>query len=247
MGHGAGKHSKNYLVEEEGHFSDITRSDENSSLAESTQVENDDEDILVQINHAVHWPQQLSEQTTQLKHLIRGLFESSTKEMTRLSGEMKITEVEEIARALVRLTALWGNDFLSCFNIKSFIREVITLEVKGIEYLVQAGEFCKSEPFYGEDERLVKLYYFHVKDLSTKSRIMSYYLECSNVIQPYFMLGLSVSGTHLSVESYDRSCPSYWVVREAVLRDMRSRINANMLVKKEKRQPIDDLREGIEV
>lgn len=246
MGHGAAKHSRNYLVQDKTQFSDIATSQTDmASTSELTQEDNDD--ILAQINNAVHWPQRLSEQTTELKQLIRRLFESSTKEMTRLTEEMKYSQVEEIARALTRLTSLWDDEFVSYYNIKSFIREIITLEVKGIEYLVQAGEFCKREPFYENDERLVKLYYFHIKDSTTKSRIMSYYLECSNIIQPYFSLGLHVSGTHLGVESYDRTCPSYWIVREAVLRDMKSRINANKLIMNEKRQSMDDIREGVQV
>ncbi|XP_020916199.1 uncharacterized protein LOC110253601 [Exaiptasia diaphana] len=247
MGHGAGKHSKNYLIEESKEFSNIVKTNEEENSTEES-LHHDDVDILVQIHHARTWPDEFKDQPIQLKRSLKDLLETAAQEMTTLSKGMKYNHVEEIAKALVHLTTLWDKGLLSSLNIKSFNREIITLEIKGIEYMVQAGEFFKSEPFYGEDERLVKLYFFHVKELSTKCRIMSYYLECSYILQPYFMLGLHVSGTHLSVQSYDRTCPSYWVVRDAVIRDMKARINANMLVKKETRQqPTEDLREGVEV
>lgn len=257
MGHGATKHSKPYTIKDDRQFYDISK--QNSEVIPSIKDESQDhtprerkQNILIQIRNAVCWPEKFdSKHTPELKDLVRHLFESAAREMTALATEKKYSKVEEIVHAIIRLASRWGEELLDSLDLKAFIREVITLEVKGIEYTINVGEYFKAKPFYARDNRLVIFYFFHVSESISKNKIMSYYLECSNIIQRYFVLGLSVSGSHLRVCSFDRCCPSYWVVRETVLQDMKARINACLHVKRETtsqdedRELGEDLREGI--
>ncbi|XP_031561555.1 uncharacterized protein LOC116297473 [Actinia tenebrosa] len=255
MGHGVTKHSKP-TMKDGLQFHDLSQ--QNSEVVPNMIEECQDhtrereQNILLQIRNAVCWPEKFdSKHIGELKDLIRQLFETATREMTALATEKKYSQVEEIVQAIIKLASQWGEEFLASLDLDSFIREVITIEVKGIEYTINVGEYFKARPFYSRDNRLVIFYFFLVSESISKNKIMSYYLECSNIIQRFFVLGLSVSGSHLRVCSFDRCCPSYWVVREAVLQDMKVRINASLHVKREttsqqdERELYEDLREGI--
>lgn len=249
MGHGASKHAKLYTTKDDGVLYDISKKNSdpipsiNDELSQNHTRENN-QNILLQIRNAISWPETFDSKQ-ELQDLVRQLFQSATGEMTTLATEKKYSEVEEIVKAIIRLASQWGEELLASLDIKSFIREVIRINVKGIQYTINVGEYFKAQPYYTRDNRLVVFYFFHVSESITKSRIMSYYLECSNIIQRYFVLGLSVSGSHLRVCSFDRCCPSYWVVRETVLQDMKVRINARLHETNQVRQQEEDLREGI--
>ena len=258
MGHGATKHSK-YTIKEDGNFCDVSEqnSEDIPTIKDEHQCQTPErkKNVLLQIRNAVSWPEKFgSSHVEELKHVVRQLFETAALEMTTLATEKMYYKVEEIVHEIIRLASRWGEEVLASLDLKSFIREIITIRVKGIEYTINVGEFFKAQPFYPRDNRLDIFYFFHVTETTSKSKIMSYYLECSNIIQRYFVLGLSVSGSHLRVCSFDRCCPSYWVVRETVLQDMKVRINASLHVKRERketeshpapREREEDLREGI--
>ncbi|EDO32101.1 predicted protein [Nematostella vectensis] len=153
------------------------------------------------------------------------LFTLATNIMTELSNGGKYYQAEEIADSVVGLVKSWGPHVSECLKIRSYVREVIPVQMADASYEVYAGEYFSPVPFY-EDNHLLKLFYFHVKDTCYKRRVISYYLECSSVVQALFVLGFVVTDRHVQVVSYDRTKPSYWVVRQDVLNDCQTRINS---------------------
>ena len=158
--------------------------------------------------HDVAWSPKFS-------NSVNELFVDACEEMSRLSEMGNCSMADEIARMILRLRVAWGSDVFEHLKIKSFPRERI--ETKNATVL--AGQYFKPEQVYEGDDRICRLYFFEVRDAETNDFVFTYYLECSNILQTYHVLCLACSRGHLQVAKYGKTCPSYWTVREDMLRD----------------------------
>lgn len=116
---------------------------------------------------------------------------------------------------ILRLRIAWGSEAFEFLKIKSFPRERI--ETKSA--VILAGQYFKPEQFYESDDRISRLYFFEIRDVETRDFVFTYYLECSNILQKFYVLCLACSGGHLQIAKYGKTCPSYWTVREDMLKD----------------------------
>ena len=152
---------------------------------------------------------------------VKGLFHEVNLEISRLSAERDLKTVDKIVASVLGLRSTWDDEVFQTLKLKSFPRERIKVD----NYTVHTGQYFQPEPFYNNnDKRLSKVYFFEVKDKQTKSVVFTYYLECSNLLQKLYILGLLLpSGQHLQVYRYGHTCPCYWRTREDSLNDLRSR------------------------
>lgn len=158
--------------------------------------------------HDVFWSSEFSES-------VNGLFADSCEEISRLAEGGDYDTADIIVKMILRLKTAWGSEAFEFLKIKSFPREKI--ETKSA--LILAGQYFKPEQFYESDDRISRLYFFEVRDAETRDFVFTYYLECCNILQRFYVLCLACSGGHLQIVKYGKSCPSYWAVREDMLRD----------------------------
>ena len=159
--------------------------------------------------HDVSWSSEFSESVNEL-------FVDACEEISRLaeSGDYRTADV--IVKMILRLRSAWGSKPFEFLKIKSFPRERI--ETKSA--VVIAGQYFKPEQFYESDDRIMRLYFFEVRDVETNDFLLKYFLECSNILQRFYVLCLVCSSRHLQITKYGKHCPSYWTVREDMLRDL---------------------------
>lgn len=148
-------------------------------------------------------------------------------EMSRLieAGRNRST-VDEIVRMILRLRGAWGSEVFEYLNIKFFPRERIETKTA----VILAGQYFEPDKIYKTDNRICRLYVFKVRDAETKVPVFTYYLECSTILQKFYVLCLECSGGHLQITRYGSGCPSYWTVREDMLGDFGCK-EQNALVK----------------
>lgn len=158
--------------------------------------------------HDVCWSVEFSES-------VNKLFVEACEKLTDLAESEDYSTADEIVNMILRLRTAWGSEVFEYLKIKSFPRERI--ETKNA--VILAGQYFKPEQFYKSDDRLLRLYYFDVRDAETSEFVFTYYLECSNILQKFHVLCLACSGGHLQIAKYGKNCPSYWTVREDMLRD----------------------------
>lgn len=151
----------------------------------------------------------------EFSHSVNELFLEACEEMSRLTEQGNFNVADEIAKMILRFPIAWGSEVFEHFKIKSFPRERI--ETKNA--VVLTGQYFKPERFYESDDRICRLYFFEVRDAETNEFVFTYYLECSNILQKFHVLCLACSGGHLQIAKYGKTCPSYWTVREDMLRD----------------------------
>lgn len=158
--------------------------------------------------HDVSWSSEFCES-------VNDLFLDACKEISRLAEGGDFETADAIVKMILRLKTVWGNEAFEFLKLKSFPRERI--ETKSA--VILAGQYFKPERFYDSDDRILRIYFFEVRDAETSDFVFTYYLECSNILQRFYILCLSCSGGHLQIFKYGTVCPSYWTVREDVLRD----------------------------
>ena len=158
--------------------------------------------------HDVSWGPEFS-------NSVNELFLEACEQMSRLIEVEKCGMADEIVKMILRLRIAWGSEVFKHLNIKSFPRERI--ETKNA--VIFAGQYFEPDQFYDSDDRICRLFFFEVRDAETNVFVFTYYLECSNILQKFYVLCLVCSGGHLQIAKYGNTCPSYWTVREDMLKD----------------------------
>ncbi|KAL9986695.1 hypothetical protein ACROYT_G000871 [Oculina patagonica] len=158
--------------------------------------------------HDVSWSSEFCES-------VNGLFVDACEEISRLAESGDYGMADAIVKMILRLRIAWGSEAFEFLKIKSFPRERI--ETKSA--VILAGQYFKPEQFYESDDRISRLYFFEVRDAESKDFVFTYYLECSNILQRFYVLCLACSGGHLQIAKYGKTCPSYWKVREDMMKD----------------------------
>ena len=91
-----------------------------------------------------------------------------------------------------------------------------------------AGQYFAPTAFYPNDQRVRKLYYFIVKENNSMKRVYAYYLEHSRFGKDYYVLGIVTSQGHAQIVSYGSICPTYWKIREDVVKDLQTRQSSDL-------------------
>lgn len=159
--------------------------------------------------HDVSWSAEFSESVNEL-------FVDACKEISRLAEGEDYRTADTIVKMILRLRSAWGSKPFEFLKIKLFPRERIERK----STVVLAGQYFKPEQFYENDDRILRLYFFEVRDAETNDFLLKYFLECSDILQRFYVLCLVCSGRHLQITKYGKNCPSYWTVREDMLRDL---------------------------
>ena len=136
-------------------------------------------------------------------------------EMSRLIEAGNRGTADEIVRMILRLRFAWGSEVFEYLNIKSFPRERIETKTA----VILAEQYFEPDKIYKTDNRICRLYAFKIRDAETKVPVFTYYLECSTILQKFYVLCLECSEGHLQITRYGSTCPSYWTVREDMLGD----------------------------
>ena len=150
---------------------------------------------------------------------VNGLLLEARDVMSRLVDERDYSTADEIVARILLLRGAWGDEAFHQLKINSFPRE----RIKSGTAVILTGQYFKPEPFYEGNERLLKTYFFEVRDIETGDNVFTYFLEYSNVLQTFYVLCVLYPGGRSQVARYGGSCPSYWTVRNDVLRDFTSR------------------------
>lgn len=158
--------------------------------------------------HDISWSSEFSQSVNEL-------FTEACEEMSRLAEGGDYSTADEIVKMILRLRTAWGSEAFECLKIKSFPRERI--ETKNA--IILAGQYFKPQQFYENDDRIFRLFFFEVMDAETTEFVFKYYLECSDILQKFYVLCLACSGGHLQIAKYGKNSPSYWTVRDDMLRD----------------------------
>ena len=72
---------------------------------------------------------------------------------------------------------------------------------------------------------MMKLFRFSVYDLNKNEVVFRYFLERSNVLGVYYVLGFVTTNMRGQIHPYGDTCPKYWDLRKHMLSDVSSRLS----------------------
>jgi hypothetical protein len=185
------------------------------------------ETLLLKLQHALTWrnvyvdlhdKNSLEELRTKLHELLN----SATVEMGYLIRDERYSEAEDVVSAILRLKGSLGNELVEAVQIAAFVREVTTFN----EFVLTGGQYFEPMMVNDDDENVLKLFFFLISDVETRQTMFRYYVEYTSLIEEFFALGLVTSYEHVEIEVYGSSCPSYWEIRQDVIRNAREKIDS---------------------
>lgn len=182
------------------------------------------DELLSAFEDALMWPQQQNCFPSSASiDSMNTMFSMATAEMSRLASEGKFNEADEVADALLELVDVWGESVFQTLNITFFTREEISLG----RFAAKVGQYLKPEPLQeNSDEFAVKLYFFIVYDIDLEKYICTYHLEYRDydgMADAVYLLKLKSRKGKFHIATYGNTCPTYWTIRQDVLRDFSKR------------------------
>ena len=193
-------------------------------------------EIIANLKKAYEWKSKFETPSQQFLSLMDRLYMECQLHLTALSSQGDLDsrrEADVIVNEMIFVRNHWGPKLLPSSICNAFVRERITLTL-GVEqrkFRIDCAQFFEPVPFYGPSNtqsanhgELMKLYRFSVYDLSRNEVILRYYLERSNVTQIYHVLCFTCENYRGQVHPYGTESPSYWEVREHMLKDVYSRL-----------------------
>lgn len=183
------------------------------------------EKLLLRLQHALTWRNiyvdlQDVNSLAELRTKLHELFNSATVEMGYLVRDRRYSEAEDIVNAILRLKASLGNELVEAVEITAFVREVTTFS----QFVMTGGQYFEPMMVNEDDENVLKLFFFLISDTETRQTMFRYYVEYTSLIDEFFALVLVTSSEHVRVEMYGSSCPSYWEIRQDVIKNARGKI-----------------------
>ena len=203
--------------------------------SENTEFEEDDveetfmrdealDELLSALEDALLWPKRDNcfPNSASIDSM-NALFCMATAEMSRLATEDKFNEADEIADALVELVDVWGKSVFQTLNMTFFTREEISIG----RFVAKVGQYLKPEPLQeNDDDMAVKLYFFIVYDTDLEKYICTYHLEYRDydgMADAIYLLKLKSRKGKVQIAAYGDTCPTYWKIRQDVLKDFAKR------------------------
>ncbi len=187
-------------------------------------------DLHIAINQAYKLKERFSEPSKEFLREMDKLFMDVQIYLTELSARQNSHPSQKEADALVdELIALrnhWGLGLLPSNVCNAFVRERIQLTVSDVHYRIDCAQFFEPVPFYSSptntpnSSELMKIYRFSVYEMSRNEVVIRYYLERSNVVQFYHVLCFSWGSERGQVHPFGFECPSYWDIRNQMIKDI---------------------------
>ena len=229
----------NHSVEVDG----VTRNSVlNGRVSESTGIpalleikSSPGKELLVRMRNAYKWREKFDHPSQEFLSLMDRLYMECQLHLTLLSsrGDMDSKrEVDAVVNEMICLRNHWGPRLLPNSICNAFVRERIPLVLgeNQRQFRIDCAQFFEPVPFYGSQHQasnpgeLMKLYRFSVYDVSKNEVVLRYYLERSNVTQLYHVLCFTCENCRGQVHPYGSECPSYWVIRQHMTKDVCSRL-----------------------
>ena len=171
--------------------------------------------VIEQIRKERRWKELVTEPTPEFLEAASKHFTEWGEVLARLSAEQRHDEADQIVTELLELRKFWGNKIFPPEKFDAFVRD--TFYVKGAKVI--GFQFFEPVEFYKGDPALLKFYRFSVYDKDKV--VMRYYLERSEMIEPYFVLGrMTPENSHKQVQPYGSKMPSYWTLRADTIADL---------------------------
>lgn len=194
---------------------------------EANKIQHLFESLLLQLEHACSWTKNYDVKdpaiTEQLKVKLKDLLENASDVTSKLSQSGRSFEADKIVTGILNLRDNLGGNLFDLANIYAFAREKIEFG----KYHITVGQYFRPVMLSDDEDNVLKLFFFRVTEAETGEVIYRYYLEhCSFIDDEYFALGLGKDQSHTQIDIYGSSCPSYWLVRSDVLRDLKTREKA---------------------
>ncbi|XP_031561551.1 uncharacterized protein LOC116297469 [Actinia tenebrosa] len=185
------------------------------------------EKLLLRLQHALTWRNiyvdvQDMSSLAELRTKIHELLNFATVEMGYLVRDKRYSEAEDIVNAILRLKSSLGNELVDAVQITAFVREVTTFS----RFVLSGGQYFEPMMVNEDDENVLKLFFFLVSDTETRQTMFRYYVEYTSLIEEFFALVLVTSSGHVRLEMYGSSCPSYWEIRQDVIKNAREKIKS---------------------
>lgn len=218
-------------IHSRGSLTSPKKSKSESLLSKSkTIVSSRGKALVEEIKHASKLKNRFNEPKEEFLREMDKLFTDVQLHLTDLSGSTTINhqEADALVEEVIALRNHWGTNLLPNSVCNAFIRERIHITVNNTRYRIDCAQFFEPVPYYAtpvpSSGELMKLYRFSVYESNRNEVVLRYYLERSNVIQLYHVLCYSCGNDRGQVFPYGLHCPSYWVLRENMVRDVCTRL-----------------------
>ncbi|KXJ28755.1 uncharacterized protein LOC110253516 [Exaiptasia diaphana] len=233
MGCFGSRHERNDVNLDEGSYEPLldeedearsTATTRNTSRNETKNV-NSLETLLMKLNHSLNWRNvyvDLDDKPSiaELRTKLHELLNSASVEMGFLIQNKRYFEAEDVVDAILKVKSSLGNDLFEAVKIPAFVREVSTFD----NFVLTGGQYFEPMMVNEDDDNLLKVFFFLISDPQTRQTMFRYYVEYSSLIDEFFALRLVTSTEQLRVEMYGSSCPSYWDLRQDVIRNARKQL-----------------------
>ena len=130
----------------------------------------------------------------------------------------KKDEADRLSQALSELQGHWGDELFPPDKFDAFSRD----RFKVGPALVWAAQYFKPVPYHKGDKQIMKYYRFSL--YLRKEVVGRYFLERSELKEPFFVLGLQSNDKHYQIKQYGSRKPTYWELKEAVIEDTKKKL-----------------------
>jgi hypothetical protein len=191
------------------------------SVKEEAQIKKIDtatiESVLKEIQAEYRWKGTIASPTEEFLSSVGPKFARWQEVLSKLSLANQKEEADRICTSIVSLRNHWGPDIFPLAKYNSFARDTFTKG--GLQ--IEVAEFFEPVPYYPGDDKLMKLYRFSV--YNGTQIIARYHLEYSNILEPFYVLGRADGRGHSQIQACGGKKPTYWVLKEAVIKDLTTR------------------------
>ena len=182
------------------------------------------ETLILQLEHACSWKTSYdvkdSSAVEQLETKLKDLLENATDVISKLAQSGSSAEADKVVTCIQKLGNELGDNFLDAAQLYAFTREKIVFG----KYLITVEQYFRPVMLSEDEDSVLKLFFFRVTEAETGEVVHRYYLEhCSFIDDEYFALVLGKDEGQTQIDIYGSFCPSYWRIKDAVLRDLKSR------------------------
>ncbi|KAK3731420.1 hypothetical protein QZH41_003599 [Actinostola sp. cb2023] len=197
-----------------------TASTRGSTRSEAKNANYGLETLLLKLQHSLTWRNIYVDvgdkaSIAELRTKLHELLNSATVEMGFLIENKRYSEAEDVVDAIMRVKTSLGNELFDAIHISAFVREVSTFD----GFVFTGGQYFEPMMVNEDDDNLLKVFFFLITDPETRQTMYRYYVEYSSLIEEFFALRLVTSSEQVRVEMYGSSCPSYWEIRQDVIRN----------------------------
>lgn len=234
MGCIGSKHERNDVNLDEGSYEPLLDEDDearstattrNTSRNEAKSANYSLETLLLKLNQSLNWRNVYVDlddkgSIAELRTKLHELLNSASVEMGFLIQNKRYLEAEDVVDAILKVKSSLGNELFEVVEIPAFVREVSTFD----NFVLTGGQYFEPMMVNEDDDNLLKVFFFLVSDPQTRQTMFRYYVEYSSLIEEFFALRLVTSTEHVRVEMYGSSCPSYWDLRQDVIRNARKQL-----------------------